>query len=61
MKLKFEFTPEEVNAVLGAMGEVPSKFGLFPFAQALIAQAQNQPVETPVDSAPVAEPAVEPA
>jgi len=58
MKLKFEFTPEEVNAILGAMGEVPSKFGLFPFAQALIAQAQNQPVAAPEE--PSAEPIPEP-
>lgn len=56
MKLKFEYTPDEVNAVLQAMGEVPSKYGLFPFAQSLIAQARSQEVSAPQDNADAGEP-----
>ena len=40
--IKLELTVEEVNAIVGTLGELPTKSNAWPLVQKIIAQAQPQ-------------------
>ena len=47
--IKLELSIEEVNAILGVLGDLPSKTGAFPLMMKIKEQAESQVTAAPVE------------
>lgn len=62
MNIQLTVTVEEANAILAALGQLPTSSGVFPLLAKIKSQGESQlppPAETSADEAPAAEASTE--